>query len=204
MGIVKGLATLAVGALAGAAVFAGVNMYREATSGAPDFDKVGDYTSTAKNVVRFKLAPSNDKLAKCMPKVKVDVAVALETDAKGFDVLDVKMSGAPASTSFTVFLLEVPGAPFGAAEYIGDVNTDKYGNGKTELRLIVEEAFSSTIVGKERVRKELNHMGMWFADPKDDDFCLGADSPVTPFDGDNEAGVQAFNSAPSLPKAPLP
>ncbi|WP_432840837.1 hypothetical protein [Dactylosporangium sp. CA-092794] len=204
MGIFKGIATLTVGALAGAAIFAGVNAVRGAGEDAPAFDKVGDYTSTAKNVVRFKLAPSNDKLAQCMPKVKVDVAVALETDKTGRDVFDVTMTGAPPKTSFTVFLLEVPGAPFGAAEYIGDVNTDQHGKGKAEFKLIVEEAFSSTIVGKDRVRKELNHVGMWFADPKDDDFCLGANSPVTPFDGDNEAGVQAFNSAPSLPKAPLP
>ncbi|MER7273098.1 hypothetical protein ABT369_01440 [Dactylosporangium sp. NPDC000244] len=204
MGIIKGIATLAVGALAGAAVYAGVSTFGGG-AGVPEFDKVGDYTSTAKNVVRFKLAPSSDQLAKCMPKAKVDVAVALTTDAKGFDVLDVHMTGAPPNTSFTVFLLEVPGSPFGAAEYIGDVDTDKKGNGKTELKLIVEEAFSSTLVGDKRVRKELNHVGMWFADPKDDDFCLGAGAgPVTPFDGDNEAGVQAFNSAPSLPKAPLP
>ena len=42
---------------------------------------------------------------------------------------------------------------------------------------------------------------MWFADPADDDFCLGKNSPVTPFDGDDEAGVQAFNSRNA---APLP
>ncbi|WP_432989137.1 hypothetical protein [Dactylosporangium sp. CA-233914] len=204
MGIIKGIATLAAGALAGAAVYAGVSTL-DGGVGVPEFDKVGDYTSTARNVVRFKLAPSSDQLARCMPKVKVDVAVALTTDAKGFDVFDVNMTGAPPNTSFTIFLLEVPASPFGAAEYIGDVNTDRKGNGKAELKLIVEEAFSSTIVGKDRVRKELNHVGMWFADPKDDDFCLGeGGGPVTPFDGDNEAGVQAFNSAPSLPKAPLP
>ena len=36
-----------------------------------------------------------------------------------------------------------------------------------------------------------------FADPKDDDFCSAASgvNGTTPFDGDNEAGVQAFNSA---------
>jgi hypothetical protein len=204
MGIIKGLAVLAAGAVVGAAIYAGVNTFSGGAA-VPDFDKVGDYTSTAKNVVKFKLAPSNDQLAKCMPKVKVDVAVALLTDAKGFDVMDVKVSGAPANTSFTIFLLEVPASPFGAAEYIGDVNTDKKGTGAVELKLIVEEGFSSTIVGKDRVRKELNHVGMWFADPKDDDFCLGAGAgPVTPFDGDNEAGIQAFNSVPSLPKAPLP
>ncbi|MFI5909704.1 hypothetical protein [Dactylosporangium sp. NPDC051541] len=204
MSIIKGLAVLAAGAVAGAGIYAGVQTFNGG-AGTPDFDKVGDYTSTAKNVVKFKLAPSNDQLAKCMPKVKVDVAVALETDAKGFDVMDVKVYNAAPSTSFTIFLLEVPASPFGAAEYIGDVNTDKKGNGAVELKLIVEEAFSSTIVGQDRVRKELNHVGMWFADPAGDDFCLGkGKGPVTPFDGDNEAGIQAFNSVPSLPKAPLP
>ena len=42
---------------------------------------------------------------------------------------------------------------------------------------------------------------MWFADPAADDFCRGRKDPVTRFDGDNEPGVQAFNSANT---APLP
>jgi hypothetical protein len=43
---------------------------------------------------------------------------------------------------------------------------------------------------------------MWFADPAGDDFCLGkGKGAITPFDGDNEAGVQAFNS---LHTNPLP
>src|SRR5437667_208947 len=48
----------------------------------------------------------------------------------------------------------------------------------------------------------LEQVGAWFADPTGDDFCLGPDSPVTPFDGDNEAGVQAFNSANTTPLPP--
>ncbi|MFF5230732.1 hypothetical protein [Dactylosporangium sp. NPDC000521] len=203
MGVVKGLALLTVGAVAGAAAFVGYG----AMYGDVEFDKVANYSPTKgkAEVVKFRLAPSSEQLAKCMPKVKVDVSVALETDVKGFDVFDVKVSGGPANTAFTVFLLEVPAAPFGAAEYVGDVFTDKYGKGRTELRMIAEEAFSSTLVGKERVRKELGHVGMWFADPAGDDFCLGAgQGAVTPFDGDDEAGVQVFNSVPSLPKAPLP
>ena len=67
------------------------------------------------------------------------------------------------------------------------------------FHLIVDEAFSSTLVNGPRVRVDLNQVGMWFADPADDDFCLGPNSPVTPFDGDNEAGVQAFNSADTTP-----
>jgi hypothetical protein len=54
---------------------------------------------------------------------------------------------------------------------------------------------NSTLVDGHRVRVDLNQVGVWFADPAGDDFCLGENSPVTPFDGDNEAGVQAFNSA---------
>jgi hypothetical protein len=96
---------------------------------------------------------------------------------------------------YTVFLLELAGSPFGAAEYIGDLSTNDEGNGHAEFHLIVQEAFSSTLVNANRVRVDLNRVGMWFADPKDDDFCLGPNSPLTPFDADNEAGVQAFNSA---------
>jgi hypothetical protein len=62
----------------------------------------------------------------------------------------------------------------------------------------VQEAFSSTIVDGKRVRVELNRVGMWFADPRDDEFCVPG-SAATPFDGDDEAGVQAFNSANADP-----
>ena len=49
------------------------------------------------------------------------------------------------------------------------------------------------------------NVGFWFADPADDDVCFGAgQGPVTPFDGDDEAGVQVMNSANALPNAPLP
>ena len=106
--------------------------------------------------------------------------------AIGFDILRVKARHLAPNRDFTVFLLEQAASPFGAAEYIGDISTDAHGNADNELHLIVDG---------QRVRVDLNQVGMWFADPADDDFCLGANSPVTPFDGDDEAGVQAFNSA---------
>ena len=154
--------------------------------------------------VQFHLVASSATLAKCMPHAKVNITVKLRTDKIGKDIFIVDASGLPAKTSFTTFLLEVPGAPFGAAEYIGDVDTDKYGKAHAEFELIVQEAFASTLVDGNRVRVDLNHVGMWFADPTADDFCLGKNSPVTPFDGDGEAGVQAFNSSNALPGAPLP
>jgi len=205
MKIRTSLVALTIGALAGAAALSGCGA---SDTNSPDVKKVADNTALkqdpAKNI-SFRLVPSSDQLKKCMPKAKVEVSVGLQTDATGRDVFKVDMSGVPAKTSFTVFLIQTPGAPFGAAEYIGDVNTDKYGKGHAELRLIVQEAFASTLVGKDRVRVDLNHVGMWFADPTGDDFCLGKGAgAVTPFDGDNEAGVQAFNSANALPGAPLP
>jgi len=150
-------------------------------------------------VSRRSLTPSSDQLAKCMPGAQVRVTLESSTDQKGFDKLRIHARRLPPNRDFTVFLLETAGSPFGAAQYSGDITTDAKGRADNEIRLIVDEAFSSTIVNGQRVRVDLNQMGMWFADPADDDFCLGANSPVTPFDGDNEAGVQAFNSANTTP-----
>jgi hypothetical protein len=149
--------------------------------------------------VHLRLTPSSDQLAGCMPHAKVRVEVSLETDRIGFDSFEVDASGLPPNTDFTVFLLEQAGAPFGAAEYIGDISSNDNGRAHNEFHLIVQEAFASTLVDGQRVRVDLNQVGMWFADPAADDFCLGPNSPVTPFDGDNEAGVQAFNSANTTP-----
>ena len=149
--------------------------------------------------VHLNLTPSSAQLADCMPHAKVKIEVNLTTDRVGFDSFEVNAWGLPPNTAFTVFLLEQAGAPFGAAEYIGDITSNHKGRAENTFRLIVQEAFASTLVNGQRVRVDLNQVGMWFADPADDDFCLGPNSPVTPFDGDNEAGVQAFNSANTTP-----
>jgi hypothetical protein len=169
-----------------------------------DRSLTNDKAAAAKDV-NFRLVPSSAALSKCLPYARVNVSVALRTDQIGKDVIRIDASGLPPETSFTAFFLEVPASPFGAAEYFGDVNSDKYGKAHAQFDLIVQEAFASTIVNGKRVRVDLNHMGMWFADPAGDDFCFGKGAgPVTPFDGDNEAGAQVFNSANSLPNAPLP
>ena len=151
---------------------------------------------------KLELTASSAQLAACMPHADVDVTVKLTTDDIGFDSFQVKATGLAPSRSFTVFLLEKAESNFGAAEYIGDITTDASGSAKNTFKLIVQEAFSSTLVNGNRVRVDLNRVGMWFADPRDDDFCLGDNQGgVTPFDGDNSAGVQAFNSRNA---APLP
>ena len=150
-------------------------------------------------VVELNLTPSSAQLAACMPDARVDVTVRLTTDLRGFDVFHVHATGLPPNTTFTKFLIEQAGSPFRAAEHIGDFTSDDHGKADNTFRLIVAEAFASTLVDGQRVRVDLNQVGAWFADPTGDDFCLGPNSPVTPFDGDNEAGVQAFNSANTTP-----
>ena len=149
--------------------------------------------------VRLALTPSSPTLAACMPDAELSVRVRLTTEKRGFDSFDIRARNLPPNRSYTVFLLEQAGSPFGAAEYIGDFTTDVSGNTHNTFHLIVQEAFSSTLVNGSRVRVDLNQVGVWFADPVDDDFCLGPNSPITPFDGDGEAGVQAFNSANADP-----
>jgi hypothetical protein len=133
-----------------------------------------------------------------MPHAKVKIAVSSTVDQVGFDTFRVKARHLAPNRSFTVFLLQQAGAPFGAAEYIGDITTNAHGDAYNRFNLIVDEGFASTLDNTgQRVRVDLNQVGMWFADPADDDFCAAAPGidKVTPFDGDNEAGVQAFNSA---------
>jgi len=155
--------------------------------------------ASSTTVVHQRLKPSNPTLAACMPNAQLKVTVRLrEGDT---DVFRITGTGLPPNTQFTTFLLETAGPPFGAAEYIGDFKSNNLGEVNAEFKLIVGEAFSFTIVNGQRVRVELNQVGAWFADPTGDDFCLGPNSPVTPFDGDGQAGVQAFNSASA---APLP
>jgi hypothetical protein len=160
--------------------------------------KLGATQAASAQIIR-KLTPSSAQLADCMPGAELNVIVALTTDEVGFDRFTITARRLPPNRSFTVFLLEQAGSPFGAAEYIGDFTTDASGNAQNTFRLIVQEAFSSTLVNGNRIRVDLNQIGSWFADPEDDDFCLGQGSPVTPFDGDNAAGVQAFNSANADP-----
>ena len=151
------------------------------------------------NHLQIALTPSSAQLAACMPGAQLHVKVGLTTEEHGFDTFDIAARNLPPDREFTIFLLQQADSPFGAAEYIGDLSTDAYGTGHTKLRLIVEEAFSSTLVSGSRQRVDLNRIGVWFADPLGDDFCVGVGSAVTPFDGDNAAGVQIFNSANADP-----
>jgi hypothetical protein len=184
----------ALAAMAVVAVVAGP------ASGAQSANKIKARSAQA-GITDLRLKPSNAALRACMPHARVKVTVRSTTEELGFDKFKVRARHLAPNRDYTVFLLETAGFPFGAAEYIGDITTNKHGNADNTFRLIVDEAFSSTIVNGQRTRVDLNQVGMWFADPADDDFCSAAPgvNGVTPFDGDDEAGVQAFNSANTQP-----
>lgn len=162
-----------------------------AHSSAPDTEAKG---SSAR--VNLDLTPSSPALAACFPHAAADVSVKLRTAKDGWDDFRIDASGLKPNTEFTIFLLEKARAPFGAAEYIGDITTDGNGQAHNKLLVIVEEAFAfNNVTGS---RTDLNSIGIWFADPADDDDCLGAGGKPTGFDGDGEAGVQMLNSGDQL------
>jgi hypothetical protein len=152
----------------------------------------------------FRLTPP-PAVAACLPNATARVVVVPTEEIRGVDTLFLAAHGLPPNTEFTVFLAELPAPPFGAVEYVGDFTTNAAGRGSVRVDAVVNEAFASTLEGSTRVRKELDHVVVWFADPADDDFCFGTGGGVTtPFDGDGAAGVTVLSSASSLPDAPLP
>ena len=178
-------------ALAAAAVLGG-SAYANASVGAAPAAVPASASHAAPNHVHVTLHPSSPALAACFPHAKANVDVALTTDRIGKDTMTVKAYGLKPRTDYTVFLLQKAEAPFGAAEYIGDFTTNARGRATNGYNLIVEEAFAFN--NQTGSRTDLNSVGVWFADPKDDNGCLGNGSPVTGFDGDGSAGVQLLNS----------
>jgi hypothetical protein len=149
---------------------------------------------------RFYLAATSTT---CFPDASATVTVLPNEEDRGVDTLHLKAEGLPPQTSFTVFLTELAEFPFGASEYIAEFTTNKAGRGSVRVEAVIEEAFAFD--GNTKVRKELNHVVVWFADPKDDDVCFGpGGGPTTPFDGDGQAGATVLSSRNFLPNAPLP
>ncbi|HEY7044299.1 MAG TPA: hypothetical protein VH419_11580 [Nocardioidaceae bacterium] len=142
--------------------------------------------------VTLPLRTSSPELDDCFPHARAKVKVDLTTDDIGKDTFRINARGLRPRTDFTVFLIQKAGAPFGHVEYIGDFSTNRWGRGHNTFTLIAEEAFAfNNATGN---RADLNKVGFWFADPRADNGCLGAGSPVTGFDGDASAGVQMMNS----------
>ncbi len=150
------------------------------------------------NKVEFDLEPASAVIASCLPNAAAHATVELKEAERGTDTLKLNASGLPANTTFAVFLtqnsaFDLP--PFGAVQYIGDFTTNHDGRGHLKVEAIIEEAFSSAVCSGGRVRQELNNVVFWFADPAAADPCFApGTAPITPFDGDGEAGPAAMSS----------
>jgi hypothetical protein len=167
--------------------------------------------STSFKMVRSQAAVDN----KCLKGAKANVDI---NTVGGLQNMDVTVNNAPKNTEFELFITQQPNSPFGLSWYQADFETNNQGHGEVSARGIFGEelfVFAPGSVKAPQVDEfdakknpafdpvHTLHVGLWFGDPKDakDAGCSGK---VTQFDGDHEAGIQAFSTRnfPDL-KGPL-
>jgi hypothetical protein len=148
---------------------------------------------------RFKMVPSPG-IAACLPNAKANVTI---TPNSLNDVMTVNASGLAPNTGYDLFVIELPNKPFGISWYQTDLQTDAYGSGSVTVQGIFnKETFSVSPANSPTVSfapTHQYHLGLWFNDPNVP-FNLGcepgATSPiVTPFNGEQHAGIQALNTS---------
>jgi hypothetical protein len=171
-----------------------------------------DSTTSFEMVRSQKAATDND----CLKGAKAHVDV--RTTPTDNQIMDVTLNHAPKNTEFELFVTQLPNSPFGVSWYQADFETNNQGQGEVRARGIFSEelfVFAPGRVKAPQVDKfdaEKNpafdpvhtfHLGLWFGSTQEakDAGCPGS---VTAFDGDHEAGIQAFSTRnfPNL-KGPL-
>jgi hypothetical protein len=157
--------------------------------------------STSFKMVRSQAAVDN----KCLKGAKANVDI---NTVGGLQNMDVTVNNAPKNTEFELFITQQPNSPFGLSWYQADFETNNQGHGEVSARGIFGEelfVFAPGSVKAPQVDEfdakknpafdpvHTLHVGLWFGDPKDakDAGCSGK---VTQFDGDHEAGIQAFST----------
>jgi hypothetical protein len=168
--------------------------------------------STTFKMVRSQAAVDND----CLEGAKANVDV--RTTPTDNQIMDVSVNHAPKNTEFELFVTQQPNSPFGISWYQADFETNNQGQGEVRARGIFSEelfAFAPGVVNAPQVDDqdaEKNpafdpvhtfHLGLWFGSPEEAQ-AAGCSGTVTAFDGDHEAGIQAFSTRnfPNL-KGPL-
>jgi hypothetical protein len=168
--------------------------------------------STTFKMVRSQTAVAND----CLKGATAHVDVL--TTPMDNQIMDVTVNHAPKNTEFELFITQQSNSPFGVSWYQADFETNNEGHGEVRARGIFSEELFAFAPGSVKAPQVDNqdaeknpafdpvhtfHLGLWFGDPEDakDAGCSGA---VTAFDGDHEAGIQAFSTRnfPNL-KGPL-
>jgi hypothetical protein len=158
--------------------------------------------STTFNMVRSQTAVDND----CLKGAKANVDV--RTTPTDNQIMDVTLKNAPKNTEFELFVTQQPNSPFGISWYQADFETNNQGQGEVRARGIFSEelfAVAPGVVNAPQVDDldaEKNpafapvhtyHLGLWFGSPEEAQ-AAGCPANVTPFDGNHEAGIQAFST----------
>jgi hypothetical protein len=146
---------------------------------------------------RFMLVASPG-IAKCLPNARGQVSIKPGTLN---DIMKVELSGMPANSEFDLFVIQYPNKPFGVSWYQSDISTGYDGSGTATVQGIFDrETFSLSPGGAVTFEPTHQfHLGVWFNDPNLP-FQLGCEpghgAPVvTPFNGEQHAGIQVVNSA---------
>jgi hypothetical protein len=146
----------------------------------------------------FGLQASSAAISTCLPNAKGSVTI---TTGALNDIMKVTISGMPHNTGFDLFVIQQPGAPFGVSWYQTDIHAGSTGTGTATVRGVFDsETFSVSPGGTTTFAPTHQyHLGLWFNSPKVP-FNLGcepgATTPiVTPFNGNQNAGIQVLNTA---------
>src|SRR5215208_3825707 len=158
--------------------------------------------STTFNMVRSQAAVAND----CLEGAKAHVDV--RTTPTDQQIMDVSVNHAPKNTEFELFVTQQPNSPFGVSWYQADFTTNNQGQGEVRARGIFSEELFAVAPGSMKAPQvddkdakknpefkpvHTFHLGLWFGSPEEADDA-GCSGTVTPFDGDHEAGIQAFST----------
>jgi hypothetical protein len=144
----------------------------------------------------FALVPSPG-IASCLPHAGGRVTV---TPGALNDTMTISVHGMPRRAGFDLFVIQQPNKPFGVSWYQTDVQADARGNGFAVVRGIFDaETFSVSPGGTTTFAPAHQfHLGLWFDNPQTP-FKLGCEpgaaAPVvTPFNGEQHAGIQVLNT----------
>jgi hypothetical protein len=191
-----GLATLA---MAGAAAVTTGTTSASASTAAVTRPASAAAPASRSGPFPFQLVPSSSDIRSCLPHARGE---ALIIPGKQNDLMRVAVHGMPANSEFDLFVIQTPGKPFGVSWYQTDIDVDRHGNGSAVVQGIFDaETFSVAIPGSNPTFGATHqfHLGLWFNDPQLP-FDLGcepglAKAAVTPFNGEQNAGIQVLNTS---------
>ena len=149
---------LAMGAVSGLALTAGLTAASGATGGA-------GAPAKAAQTFSFKLVPSSPAIKACLPHASGRATI---TTGRLNDTMKVSISGMPRGAGFDLFVIQQPLTPFGVSWYQSDVNAGDEGSGSATVKGIFDsETFSVSPGGTVTFPPTHQfHLGLWFNNPK--------------------------------------